>query len=269
MAIELPIYQVDAFTAQVFGGNPAAVVPLQSWLQDRVLQQIAAENNLSETAFLVPEGDGYELRWFTPAIEVELCGHATLAAAYVVFRFLQPGLRRVVFRTRMAGTLTVANVEGRLSMDFPSRPPKPSRAPDGLADALGARPAEMLENGKLLCVFESDEEVLRITPDFQHLGRIPADGVIVTAPGTDGIDFVSRFFAPWFGIDEDPVTGSAHCLLVPYWARRLGKTRLEARQVSRRGGSLTCEDRGDRVAIIGDAQLYLTGTIHLGDADAS
>jgi PhzF family phenazine biosynthesis protein len=261
MTTELSIYQVDAFTDAMFGGNPAAVVLLQDWLPDALLQKIAAENNLAETAFLVPERDIYHLRWFTPKIEVDLCGHATLASAQVVFEMLYPGRRSVTFSTRRAGPLTVTLQGDRLSMDFPARPPERVPAPVGLAEALGAEPVEIWAAGKLLTVFETEGQVRALEPDFRKVAALDCLGVIATAPGNDGIDFVSRYFAPHAGIDEDPVTGSAHCTLVPYWSRRLGKTKLEAHQVSARGGRLWCEDRGERVSLAGRAVLYLEGRI--------
>jgi len=261
MTTELPIYQIDAFADAVFGGNPAAVVPLPDWLPDATLQQIAAENNLAETAFLVEESDGYQIRWFTPVLEVPLCGHATLASAAVVFRFVRPGLTKINFSTRTAGPLSVTQDGEILTLDFPSQPLHEVPVPAGLEAALGAKPAQILGRRQLFCVFKNDEEVTALKPDFRLLAAIDADGVIATAPGRDGIDFVSRYFAPHAGIDEDPVTGSTHCLLIPYWAQRLGKARLVARQVSARGGTLFCEDRGDRVSIGGRAQLYLKGMI--------
>jgi PhzF family phenazine biosynthesis protein len=264
MFSELPIYQVDAFADSLFAGNPAAVVPLEAWPSDRLLQQIAAENNLAETAYLVPVGDGYELRWFTPAVEVELCGHATLAAGYVVFRFLRPGTARVEFQTRKAGPLAVAERDGLLTIDLPARPPVPIDMPPGLVEALGARPAQVLAARKLVAVFETAAEVAALDPDFRKLGALDFEGVVATAPGEGGVDFVSRFFAPQFGIDEDPVTGSAHAVLTPYWAQRLGRKILSARQISARGGDLACEDLGPRVALSGRAQLYLTGQIRVG-----
>jgi PhzF family phenazine biosynthesis protein len=258
--MRLPIYQVDAFTDRIFAGNPAAVVPLEDWLQDATLQSIAAENNLAETAFFVRRGDAYALRWFTPAIEVDLCGHATLASAHVIFRFIEPERRRVTFETRQAGTLTVTRQGDELAMDFPSWPPKQADAPAGFVSALGRNPTEVLVSRDWLAVYERATDIAAIKPDFAALRRLDR-AVIVTAPGGDGVDFVSRFFAPGAGIDEDPVTGSAHCQLIPYWANRLGQTRLAARQISPRGGALTCALEGDRVTIAGQAQLYLEGTI--------
>ncbi|HET7593818.1 MAG TPA: PhzF family phenazine biosynthesis protein [Stellaceae bacterium] len=259
--MRLPIYQVDAFTDRLFGGNPAAIVPLEQWLPDQTLQAIAAENNLAETAFFVPEGDSYALRWFTPTVEVDLCGHATLASAYVIFRFLDPRREQVDFRTLKAGTLSVKRQGEALAMDFPSRPATPVTMPETLAAALGKRPASVLAARDYLAVYEQPEEVAALAPDFAALARLDRFAVIVTAPGRDGVDFVSRFFAPAQGIDEDPVTGSSHCTLTPYWAKRLGKTRLEARQISRRGGALTCTLAGERVVMAGRCVLYLEGTI--------
>lgn len=264
--MRLPIYQVDAFTDAVFGGNPAAVVPLERWLPDPVLTAIAAENNLSETAFLVPAGEGFELRWFTPTVEVDLCGHATLASAFVVCTLLRPGRTRVAFTTRKAGTLTVEREGERLVLDFPSRPPGPVDADPALLPGLGgAAPIEVLSSRDYLVLYPDEAAVRALEPDFRILNHLDR-AVIVTAPGSGGIDFVSRFFAPTHGIDEDPVTGSAHCTLVPYWAKRLGRARLEARQVSRRGGALSCELAGDRVRMAGGAVLYLEGVLHVPDA---
>lgn len=262
----IPIYQVDAFTHGPFSGNPAAVCPLEDWLDDATLQSIAAENNLSETAFIVPNDSGYHLRWFTPAIEVDLCGHATLATAYVVLNHLQPGLDSIAFET-MSGTLTVTREGERLSMDFPSRDPAPidiaQALGETLADALGAAPSEVHLSRDVMAVFDDEATVRRLAPDSAKLLALEEGlGVIASARG-DEVDFVSRFFAPKAGIAEDPVTGSAHCTLVPFWARRLGKSKLVAHQVSARGGELHCEHRGDRVIISGRCHLFLTGTIHL------
>lgn len=258
--MRLPIYQVDAFTDRIFAGNPAAVVPLAEWLPDATLQAIAAENNLAETAFFVRRGDAYDLRWFTPVVEVDLCGHATLASAHVVFRFIEPERRRVTFETRQAGTLVVTRQGDELAMDFPSWPPEAVEPPPGLAVALGRNPSEVLASRDFLAVYDKAADVAAMKPDFAALRRLDR-AVIVTAPGNGEADFVSRFFAPWAGIDEDPVTGSAHCQLIPYWAKRLGKTRLAARQLSARGGALSCALEGGRVTIAGQARLYLEGTI--------
>ena len=261
--MRIPLYQIDAFADGPFTGNPAAVCPLESWLPDAVMQAIAAENNLSETAFFVPEGDRWKLRWFTPTTEVDLCGHATLAAAYVIFRFVAPGRRQVQFHTLQAGVLTVRADGELLALDFPSRPALPCAAPPALAAALGTAPEEVLAARDWLAVYRTEAEVLALAPDFAALKALERFAVIVTAPGSGGVDFVSRFFAPAQGVDEDPATGSAHCTLIPYWADRLGKTRLQARQLSRRGASLSCALDGDRVSIAGRAVLYLTGTIEI------
>jgi predicted PhzF superfamily epimerase YddE/YHI9 len=262
--MQIPIYQIDAFAEGPFTGNPAAVCPLETWLPDPVMQGIAAENNLSETAFFVPDGEAWSLRWFTPMREVDLCGHATLASAYVIFRFLAPGCGRAVFRTRKAGELNVERSGELLALDFPALPATVCEPPPGFTAALGAEPEQVLAAPArdYLAIYETPTRVADLAPDFAVLKRL-SRAVIVTAPGEGGIDFVSRFFAPRFGIDEDPVTGSAHCTLVPYWAGRLGKSRLNARQLSCRGGSLVCEDRGQRVTIAGRAALYLTGTLHI------
>jgi PhzF family phenazine biosynthesis protein len=259
--MRLLIYQVDAFADKLFGGNPAAICPLPQWLPDATMQAIAAENNLAETAFFVREGADYTLRWFTPAVEVDLCGHATLASAHIVFSFLEPKRESVNFQTLKAGTLSVARDDDLLVMDFPSRPPAPVEAPAGLLAALGGKPHEVLKARDHLVVYGSAAEVLALTPDFAALGKVDCWAAAATAPGEDGVDFVSRFFAPRQGIDEDPATGSSHCTLVPYWAKRLGKTELNARQLSQRGGTLHCQLRGDRVSIGGRAVLYLEGQI--------
>lgn len=258
----IPIYQVDAFTMGPFTGNPAAVCPLDAWLDDATMQGIAAENNLSETAFLVANGHGYDLRWFTPAIEVDLCGHATLAAGYVVLNHLQPDLDAVAFDT-LSGRLVVSRDGDRLSLDFPARAPKPIAASPALVDALGEAPAEVHLSRDLLAVYDDEDSVRRLAPDQAGLFALGEGlGVIVSAPG-DTVDFVSRFFAPKAGVAEDPVTGSAHCTLVPFWADRLGKSHLVAHQVSPRGGELHCEQRGDRVIMSGRCTLFLTGSLHL------
>ena len=256
---DIPIFQIDAFTDRLFGGNPAAVCPLDAWLDDAVLQAIATENNLSETAFLVANGSGYELRWFTPAVEVGLCGHATLASAFVVFERLKPGSDTVRFQTR-SGELTVAREDGLLVLDFPAYPGETVSCPAALARGLGGEPEEVVEGPNFMAVFAAETEIAAIAPDFNTLATLHPRGVIVTAPG-DGCDFVSRYFAPSFGVPEDPVTGSAHCMLTPYWSARLDRKRLQARQISARGGRLVCEDRGERVGIGGQAVLYMEGTM--------
>ncbi|MGH7032065.1 MAG: PhzF family phenazine biosynthesis protein [Stellaceae bacterium] len=260
--MQIPLYQVDAFADRPFTGNPAAVCPLEAWLPDDVMQAIAAENNLPETAFFVPEGDGWRLRWFTPTVEVDLCGHATLASAYVIFDVLAPGRERVVFVTEKAGELAVARDGELLALDFPAWPPQPCAAPAALGAVLGRQPAAVLAARDYLAVYDDPGDVASLVPNFPALARLDR-AVIVTAPGPGEVDFVSRFFAPALGVDEDPVTGSTHCTLIPYWAARLGKTRLAARQLSRRGGSLCCAIRGDRVSIAGRAVPYLTGTIDI------
>ena len=261
--MRLPIYQVDAFTDRVFAGNPAAVVPLESWLPDAQLQAIAAENNLAETAYFLRSDDVFELRWFTPAVEVDLCGHATLATAFVISTLLERGRERMDFVTRQAGTLTVTRDGDLFTLDFPSRPPAAVETPDpALVAALGGpAPVAILGARDYLVVYEDEAAVRALTPDMAALARLDRFAVCVTAPGTGEVDFVSRLFAPAQGIPEDPVTGSTHCTLIPYWAKRLGRTRLSARQVSARGGDLTCELAGDRVRIGGKAVLYLEGAI--------
>jgi PhzF family phenazine biosynthesis protein len=260
--MNIPIYQVDAFSSTLFAGNPAAICPLDRWLPDETMQSIAAENNLSETAFFVPEEGGYRLRWFTPGVEVDLCGHATLATAYIILEKLHPGQESVSFETR-SGELTVRRAGDLYSLDFPSRPPKHCKVHPRLIEALGTVPVEILGARDYVVVYASEDDVRTLQPSMELLTIIDRFAVIVTAPGTDGVDFVSRFFAPAKGVPEDPVTGSAHCTLIPYWSRRLGKTRLHARQVSRRGGELWCENLGERVVISGKAALYLEGSIRV------
>jgi predicted PhzF superfamily epimerase YddE/YHI9 len=259
-AVRIPIHQVDAFAPRVFAGNPAAVCPLAAWLEDGVLQAIAAENNLSETAFVVRDGGGLAIRWFTPATEVDLCGHATLAAAHVLFA-AEPGRGELRFSSQ-SGELRVRRDGEMLQLDFPSRPPAPVPADPALYAALGAAPRELLTARDRLALYGSETEVRALRPDFAKLAALDLFGVIATAAGTD-CDFVSRYFAPGEGVPEDPVTGSAHCTLAPFWAARLGKTSLRARQVSRRGGELHCELSGDRVLISGRAVTYLEGFIEI------
>ena len=261
--VRLPYFQVDAFTSRVFGGNPAGVCPLESWLPDDALQRIAAENNLSETAFIVG-GDGhYELRWFTPTVEVDLCGHATLAAAFVIFHELGFSGDTIEFQTK-SGTLGASRQEDLITMDFPAWPAKRcEEVPAVLAEALGWLPRELFKTRDYLAVFSNEEEIRSLQPDMPLLARLDCLGVICTAPGTDS-DFVSRFFAPGAGVPEDPVTGSAHSTLIPYWSARLGKRQLFARQLSQRGGELFCEDRGDRVGIGGRAALYSRAQLEIG-----
>jgi PhzF family phenazine biosynthesis protein len=255
-------YQVDAFASRVFEGNPAAVCLLDTWLKDEVLQAIAAENNLSETAFFVPTEKGFHLRWFTPATEVELCGHATLASAHVIFNILEYSKPSVSFDTR-SGELTVDRRGELLSMNFPAVPAKPCIPPSRLIDGLGQRPNEVLAGDDYVAVFDSEAVVRSISPDLTKLNELDLRGVIVTAPGRD-VDFVSRFFAPKFGIPEDPVTGSAHCELAPYWSLKLGKESLNARQVSKRGGDILCQMSGDRVILSGRAITFMEAEIDIG-----
>ncbi|CAN5187477.1 PhzF family phenazine biosynthesis protein [soil metagenome] len=258
--MKLPIWQVDAFADEVFAGNPAAVCPVDEWPPDNLLQSIAAENNLSETAFFGAEGDDYTLRWFTPQSEVDLCGHATLASAHVIFQHLKPGLSRIRFRTQ-SGMLEVRTDGDLLRMDFPSRPGRPVTDDGRLVAALGREPVELLRSRDYLAVYASQADVSALDPDMRELAALGA-GVIAAAPG-DEADCVSRYFAPHDGIPEDPVTGSAHCTIVPYFAERLGRVSLHCRQISPRGGELFCENRGERVSIAGRAILYLQGEIRL------
>ncbi len=276
--MKLPIFQVDAFTSRVFSGNPAAVVLLTEPLSAETMQAIAAENNLSETAFAQPLDAGselgnsasstgnaspanYGLRWFTPTMEVDLCGHATLATAFVLFQKRMVTNKAVHFQTP-SGRLEVRQAGELLSMDFPSRPPTPASGVAEIAAALGARPREVLAARDQLAIFDSEDDVAALRPDFARIAALDAWAIIATAPGRE-VDFVSRFFAPKAGIDEDPVTGSAHCSLIPYWAAQLGKSRMRARQISQRGGELTCENRDKRVTIAGRAVMYLQGEISI------
>lgn len=257
------IFQIDAFTHRRFAGNPAAVVLLDSFLPDELLLAIAAENNLAETAFLVPDGGEYRLRWFTPVVEVPLCGHATLASAAVVLERLEPERKRVVFHSR-SGALTVDRTETGYVMDFPARPSAPVPAPPGLAAALGVAPLAVLGNAfNYMAVLPSAEAVRGLAPDMTALAGLDRPGVIVTAPGDGGYDIVSRYFAPAKGIPEDPVTGAAHCMLAPYWADRLGKAEIRAYQASRRGGEVLCRLAGDRVELAGACVFYLEGEVEI------
>jgi PhzF family phenazine biosynthesis protein len=258
-AMKLPLYQIDAFTSRLFSGNPAAVVPLDAWLPDAVLTAIAAENNLAETAFVIPRQGVSPLRWFTPTVEVDLCGHATLAAAHVLFRYTFPAARRLAFETR-SGVLTVTREGDYLSMDFPSRPGTEVEPSDALLAALGARPREAYQARDVLAILDSESQVRDFKPDFARIAALDSFALTISAPG-DTVDYVYRFFAPRQGIPEDPATGSANCTLVPYWAKRLGKSELVARQLSPRGGELRCALRGDRVLIAGRTAEYLRGEI--------
>ena len=259
--MKLPIYQLDAFTRRAFGGNPAAIVLMDEWLPDAVLQSIAAENNLAETAFVIPKGEVCPLRWFTPAVEIDLCGHATLATADVLFRERFPALRRIAFTT-LSGELVVERAADGLAMDVPSRPGRAVPVSEQIVAAAGGRPREAYLARDLMVVFENEEQVRELRPDFARIAALDAFALIVTAPGRDA-DFVSRFFAPKAGIPEDPATGSSHCTLTPYWAQRLRKSALTARQLSPRGAEMRCEQRGDRVVISGQCAWYLTGEIDI------
>jgi PhzF family phenazine biosynthesis protein len=257
--MELPLYQIDAFTDRLFGGNPAGVVPLRRWLPDKTLHAIAFENNLPETAFFMTEGEGYRLRWFTPAVEVDLCGHATLASAYVIANFLQPERKEMWFETR-SGRLTVTRQGDAFVLDFPVRPSQPIEAP-AVGQALGVQPSDLLASVPYLAIFDTWEQVAALKPDLAAVAALDLDGILATAPGRDGVDYVARYFAPGAGIPEDPATGSAQCVLMPYWAKRLGRTHLIGRQISQRIGDFECELVGNRVKIRGRAVCYLRGSI--------
>ena len=259
--MELTLYQIDTFTGRPFEGNPAAVIPLETWLPDNAMQSIAEENNLSETVFFVPKNSGFHIRWFTPKIEVELCGHATLAAAYVLYNILGYKRESIEFESK-SGTLTVLQKYDCLVLDFPSQPPIPCHVPDAIVKAFKKTPIECLRSEDYIVVFESESDILSIKPDMDYLKKLDLRGVIITARSRQ-YDFVSRFFAPNYGIDEDPVTGSAHTQLTPYWAQILGKTSMTAKQVSSRGGELICELHNDRVFISGKAVKFLEGKIEL------
>jgi len=257
--VKLPIFLVNAFSKDSFRGNPAAVCPLNEWPDEQLMQAIAAQNNLSETAFLVREGERYQIRWFTPAAEVPLCGHATLAAAFVINRFLDPGIRQLSFQS-MSGGLGVELEKELIVLDLPAAPAEKTIPPRNLVDGLALVPEEVAVAEYYMAILASEQQLRELAPRMDLLATLDRRGVIVTAPG-EQTDFVSRFFAPALGIDEDPVTGAAHCTVVPYWSARLGRTRLHARQLSRRGGELFCEDAGERVRVGGHATLYLEGTI--------
>ena len=259
--MRIPIYQIDAFTNEQFKGNPAAVCPLTEWIKDDLMQDIAAENNLSETAFLVKKDHEYELRWFTPKGEVDLCGHATLASAYVIFTYLDKKIMKVIFHTK-SGMLEVSREGSLLTMIFPSREGEKCEAPEALIKGLGKRPKEIYQSRDYMAVFETEQEIISLDLNMDELKKLDGLGVIVTAKGNE-VDFVSRFFAPKVGIDEDPVTGSAHCTLVPYWKRVLGKNEFVALQLSERGGKLFCADLGEMVKISGEATSYLEGHINV------
>jgi PhzF family phenazine biosynthesis protein len=259
--MEIPLYQIDAFTGRVFGGNPAAVCPLDKWIDDDLMQKIAEENNLSETAFFVKSGKGYEIRWFTPAIEIELAGHPTLAAAYVIFNYCGHGSDDIRFSSK-SGELTITKDTDLIRMNFPAMVAAAAGESKVLESALGKKPVELYKTRDFLAVFDTEEDIMAIEPDFRMLKTLDCVGTIITAPGRQA-DFVSRFFAPAEGINEDPVTGSAHSTLIPYWARRLKKDSMHAYQLSKRGGELFCRFLGDRVEISGRAVPYMKGIISI------
>ena len=259
--MKIPYYHIDAFASARFGGNPAGVCVLRDWLPDEVLQKIAFENNLSETAFVVAHENLFELRWFTPVREVSLCGHATLATAFVIFEYQGYTEPAIHFQSK-SGVLTVERDGAMLVLDFPARSTEPCAAPEALVQGLGKAPLEVRRAKSYMAIFARQEDIVSIKPDMHWLSQLDASGIIVTAPG-DQVDFVSRFFAPKLGIPEDPVTGSSHCSLIPYWAERLSKKKLTALQLSARGGELFCEHVGERVKIGGKAVAYLTGEIEI------
>lgn len=259
--MKLTIYQVDAFAQKEFEGNPAAIIPLEEWLEDETMQNIASENNISETAFFISTDRGFHIRWFTPQEEVKLCGHSTLAAAYVIFNILKIASSRIVFDS-LSGPLLVTQNSGLITLDFPSQPPAPCETPSELIKALKTEPTHCLASEDIIAVFESEAEVANLTPDYDLLKRLDHRGVIATAPSRN-YDFVVRFFAPKVGVLEDPVTGSAYTQLTPYWSEITGKSQLEARQISKRGGDLYCQLQKNRVFISGTAVSYLEGSIHI------
>jgi PhzF family phenazine biosynthesis protein len=259
--LQVPIFQLDAFTTRRFAGNPAAVVVLDSFPAAELMQAVAAENNLAETAFLVRDGDNYGIRWFTPLVEVPLCGHATLASAAVVMERLEPGREQVIFGSA-SGPLVVTRSGGGYVLDFPARYSQPAPIPVGLVEALGLEPVEFLANAYNYLAVLADASLVRgLAPDLVALGTLDRPGVIVTAPGDQGFDFISRYFAPAKGIPEDPVTGAAHCMLAPYWSDRLGQREFHAHQASPRGGDVTVRLTGDRVELEGSCVFYLEGQI--------
>lgn len=259
--MNLTMYQIDAFAERVFEGNPAAICPLQEWLDDSLLQAIAEENNLSETAYFVKRGDAFELRWFTPVAEVDLCGHATLASAHTLYKHLGYDKNEIRFLTK-SGELTVTRGSNGLTMDFPASPPDAAEPPAALLSGLGREPEQVLAAFDYVAVYKSEEEVRALEPDFLQLQNLDLRGVIATAPGTHA-NFVARCFYPKLRINEDPVTGSAYCILTPYWSARTGRRKLSARQLSKRGGSVGCVLDGDRVQLTGNAVDYMTATLYI------
>ncbi len=259
--MQIPIFQVDAFTDKIFGGNPAAVCPLENWLPDDVMQKIAMENSVAETAFFIPLNDGFEIRWFTPEIEMDLCGHATLATAHIIARHMNSQMSSLKFYSK-SGVLTVKVENELLTLDFPSRKPYPSDVPQIILDAFQVKPVEVLKSRDYVLVYKTEEIIRSMEPDQGILNQINLDpgGIVVTAKG-DEVDFVSRFFTPQASIFEDPVTGSAHCSLIPYWSQKLNKMSMSALQLSHRIGKLQCKDLGERILISGNAITYLEGRI--------
>ena len=259
--MELTIYQIDAFANNVFEGNPAAICPLEAWLPDELMQSIAAENNLSETAYFVKAANGYHIRWFTPSHEVDLCGHATLASAYVIFNMLEHKQNEILFESK-SGLLSVTRNKDSLLMDFPSQPPVKCPIPEQILNAFNIQPIECLKSEDYIVVFEDEKSVLNAEPNLAILAELDLRGVAITSTAKK-YDFITRFFAPNYGINEDPVTGSAFTQLIPYWAHKLNKNKLSAKQVSKRGGEVSCIYSGDRVQISGKAVKYLVGTIEV------
>lgn len=259
--MKLDLYQIDAFTSRLFGGNPAAVCPLENWLDDKTLQNIALENNLAETAFFVRNGNEYDIRWMTPVTEVNLCGHATLASSFVIFNFLTPGIDKITFNSK-SGKLTVIREGELINMNFPANRPHKVEPPRELLNIFHKEPLEVLFNQSFLVVFEDEETVRNMNPDSKLIEKLDSDGVIISARGNE-VDFVSRYFAPQFGIVEDPATGYAHTLLTPYWSEKLKKEKLHAYQVSQRVGEFFCQNLGDRVMLGGKAVFYMKGDIEI------
>lgn len=260
--MKLKIYQVDAFAEKVFSGNPAAVIPLENWLADEVMQNIALENNLSETAFFIPTENGFQIRWFTPGAEVDLCGHATLASAHIIFNHLNSAKKEIQFESR-SGTLTVKKANNLLVLNFPASKISEVEIPNNLKDAFNLEPVKCVKGrDDLMLIYKNENEIRQLTPDFQKILKSKTRGIICTAK-SEKFDFVSRFFAPAVGVNEDPVTGSAHTMLIPFWAKELNKKQLHAKQISARGGELYCEHLNDRVAIGGKAITYLIGEIFI------
>lgn len=262
--VKIKFYQVDAFTDRLFSGNPAAVCPLTEFLSDELMQAIAAENNLSETAFLVKTDVGYHIRWFTPTNEVKLCGHATLASAYVIFNYLDTDIESIEFESKSGPLYVNQHDDGCIKLNFPAISVEKIEFIPGLVDALGSTPVAMYQSTQdFLVIYDNEKEILSINPDLNKLSKLDLRGVIISSQSNTEFDFVSRFFVPKCGVAEDPVTGSAHCILTPYWSRELGKTVLKAKQLSKRGGELLCEIHNDRVYLSGNAVLYMEGEITL------